>query len=113
MMTKTGFSTLFTLILIKMTNSISYKDEILTENSVIKFYVYDDLNWYKMCAKDKNNKIQEHKKSPKYGAEIEFLEQIENHPWRTQNAEEANVFIIPVMWSYSQSNCHENTIQIK
>lgn len=82
---------------------IVFEEELLTEKDEIKFYVYEELNWYKICEKDSKNKLDEHKKSPEYGAEIEFLSQIENHPWRTWAPEDAKVFVVPVMWAYRQS----------
>ena len=67
----------------------------------VPFYVYDSpqTNWLINCSEHNNlldqaSDIEHHWH---HGDDVIFARRILNHPWRTRNPKEADVFIIPTL----------------
>ena len=65
----------------------------------LKFYLYQDnrINWLKNCSSQHQKLFTDLKKSKFNSDDLLFLQQAESHPDRTLVAEEADIFVIPVL----------------
>ena len=76
-------------------------------NSRIPFYIYDspEINWYTNCLTtfpwlNYSDPSNINKQWYYHSDDFIFIEKILNHPWRTYNPEDAQVFVLPTLFAF-------------